>query len=204
MPLKVEIRGTAEFRATAAKLRAAGQGAVVREMAKKMRETAKPAVEAAQRSVTATEASGSRGGGGQARRAFTVEQAGRRRAVSEATKRRAFKQRGLRATVARTIKAKVKTGARSAVLQIRSDAKRMPHNQRSLPEHMNTGKWRHPVFNRKLAGGPHGRGHGRGKVWVTQTVTPPGWFDRPMSVHGRRVHKAAISVVDDINRKIAS
>ncbi len=86
----------------------------------------------------------------------------------------------------------MKTGSRTAGVEIRSLVKQMPPGQRKLPEHMNTGSWRHPVFDRT-----------RKKPWVTQTVTPPGWFDRPANKGGRKIRDSAVGVVNDINRKIA-
>lgn len=189
MPARVEIRGTADFRRVAAKLKAAGDGQLRREMAKSMRAAAEPMMTAMRQAVMATEAAGVRGGGGQARRAFTE---GRSRNRSDRVKRRAFAGRGLRATVGRTLRTKIKTGARSAGVEIRSQVKLMPPSQRKLPEHMNTGRWRHPVFR------------GRSGPWVTQTVVPPGWFDRPANKGGQKIRNAAGDVVENINRKIAS
>ena len=188
MPARVEIRGTKEFRAVAAKLKAAGNGELRRELARNMRAAAEPVVTAMRQAVMATDAAGVRGGGGQQRREFTV---GRARRNTERVRRRAAAGRGLRATVGRTLKTKVGTGARSAKVEIRSQVKLMPPNQRKLPRHMNVGKWRHPVM-------------GNRDVWVGQTVTPPGWFDRPAASGGRRIRASAVDVVNDINRKIAA
>lgn len=190
MPARVEIRGTAQFRAVAAKLKAAGNGALRRELAKDMRTAAEPVVTAMRQAVMATDAAGVRGGGGQQRRAFTEGRARKRTAL---IKKRAAAGRGLRATVGRTLKTKVSTGARSARVEIRSQAKLMPPGQRKLPDHMNTGKWRHPVFDPT-----------RKRPWVTQTVSPPGWFDRPAAKGGRKIRNAAVDAVNEINRKIAS
>lgn len=190
MPARVEIRGTEEFRRTAAKLKAAGGGKVVREMAKKMKTAARPAVEDARRSVKATSARASRGGGGQARRAHT-QSSSRRRKVTERAKQKAFEGRGLRATIARILTTIVRTTGSSAGVQIRTRAAMLPQDQRRLPMHMNTGTWKHPVF-------------GNPTRWVTQTVSPPEWFDRPMRAHGPKVRDKAIEVIDEINRDIAN
>lgn len=187
--MRVEIRGTAEFRATAAKLKAAGDGRLRREMARNMGKAASPVVTAMQNAVKATSSAGVRGGGGQQRREFTLSRSRSRR---EAVRRRAAAGRGLRSTVARTLKTKVSTGARTARVEIRSNVKLMPADQRKLPRHMNTGRWKHPVFSPDR------------ERWTTQTVTPPGWFDRPARIHGRKVRDQAVDVVRDINRKIAS
>lgn len=190
MPAHVEIRGTAEFRVVAAKLKAAGNGELRRELAKKMRAAAQPVVDAMRQAVMATSSAGVRGGGGQRRREHTVSRA---RKPTELIKRRAAEGRGLRATVGRSLRTKVSTGPRSAKVEIRSQTKLMPLGQRKLPGHMNTGKWRHPVFDPT-----------RKRPWVTQTVTPPGWFDRPANKGGRKIRNSAADAVNDINRKIAS
>ncbi len=100
MPARVEIRGTAEFRAVAAKLKAAGNGELRRQLGRDMKAAAEPVVTAMRQAVLATEAAGVRGGGGQQRRAYTVSRA---RRASELVKRRAAAGRGLRATVGRTL-----------------------------------------------------------------------------------------------------
>jgi hypothetical protein len=187
MPVRVEIKGTEEFRRTAAKLKEAGRGDLVRELAKGMRTEAKPAVEDAQRAVRAIASSGSRGGGGQQRRAYTVSRA---RKVTEATHWRAFRHRGLRDSAARATKAEVRTGGRSARVRIRVNARQMPRDQRLLPGHMDTGKWRHPVM-------------GNREVWVTQTTTPPGWFTRTVPRHGPKIRRGGEKVMDRVLQRLA-
>ncbi|RZQ59838.1 hypothetical protein [Amycolatopsis suaedae] len=186
MPAHVEIRGTESFRRTARKLKEAGDGRLTREMAKKMRTAAKPAVDDAQRSVRglATAANG-RGGGGQARREHAMS---RVRKKTNRTRQRAFEGRGLRATVGRALQTQTRARGQTASVQIKVNKSLLPANQRKLPAHMNTGRWRHPVFGRP--------------VWVTQTTNPPKWFDRPMSRHGRRIRNRAVEAVDEIKRKI--
>lgn len=192
MAARIEIKGTEEFRRLAARLKAAGQGQLARELGKALRATSAPAVRAARQSVLATSSAGVRGGGGQQRRAFVQGRAGRRgRRVSEATKRRAYRQRGLRSTVARSVQAKTSVSPRSASLEIRANSSRMPRDQRELPRHMNVGQWRHPVF-------------GNRDVWVSQTATPAGWFDRPMALLGPKVRRDAAQVVDELADRLAA
>ncbi|MCP2168134.1 hypothetical protein [Goodfellowiella coeruleoviolacea] len=187
MPARVEIRGTAEFRATAAKLKAAGRGDLVREMAREMRTAARPVVQDAQRSVQSLASRAVRGGGGQARRAYDVS---RSRRATDRVQDRAFRRRGLRATIARAVRTQVSTGARSASVRIRTNRSMLPPDQRKLPRLMNKGAWRHPVM-------------GNRDRWVEQKVTPEGWFDKPMLRGGPQVRRAAVSVVDDIVKKLA-
>lgn len=188
MPARIEMKGTAEFRETAAKLKAAGNGQLSRKMAREMRSAARPAVNDARQSVRSLSSSADgRGGGSQARAQHT---ASRSRSKSERGRDKAFAGRGLRETVARAVRVQVSAAARSASMRIRVQTRHLPPDQRTLPRRMNEGRWRHPVFGNRAA-------------WVTQVVNPKGWFDRPMRKHGRKVRDEAVSVVDDINRTIA-
>jgi hypothetical protein len=157
-------------------------------MAKRMRTAAKPAVEDAQRSVRALATKSSRGGGGQARRAFAESKARRK---SGAVKRRAFANRGLRNSTARAVRTQVKSSKRSATVRIRVQGSLLPPDQRDLPSYMNSGRWRHPVM-------------GNRRVWVTQTTSPRRWFDAPMSRHGGTIRDRAVEAVDQIQRDIVS
>lgn len=186
MVARVELQGTEEVRLAAKKLRAAARGDLVKKMNRGMREAAKPAQAAVQRAVQAVDARGSRGGGGQARRAFDVA---RSRRNSERVKARAAKRRGLRISVARAVRIESSTGTRTVRLRIRVNRQMLPPDQRKLPRHINRGKWRHPVFG--------------GDTWVTQTVTPPGFFDRPTTLHAPRIRKGALDAVNGVLDELA-
>jgi len=187
VPARVEIKGTRDFRVVAARLRAAGDGRLRREMARRMRTAAQPAVTAAQREVLGLSNQASRGGGGQARAAHTLSRA---RRVTERTKARAYAGRGLRATVARATRVQVALGGRSAGVRIRTQTRHLPPDQRRLPRHLDRGQWRHPVFGNRDA-------------WVTQTASPPGWFTTTMRRHGPRIRARAGEAVDAIAQQIA-
>lgn len=186
--MRVEIEGTAQFRQLAKDLKAAGRGDLRKEMAKALREGAKPVVEKMQRNVEGIATTGARGGAS-ARAARAAKRLGKRKAGDKA-KLRAHRSSGLRAAAARTVKAKVTTGGKSASVRIKSDAKTMPWGQKSLPGLMNDGKWRHPVFANR-------------DVWVTQTVNPAGWFDRPAQQSGPKVRDNAIETVAEFVEKLA-
>lgn len=188
MPARVEIRGTADFRRTAAKLKAAGNGQLTRRMAREMREAARPAVADAQRNVQSVRSGSTRGGGGQQRRAYALSRA---RKKTERAKRKAFEGRGLRASVARAVQTQVRSSGRSAAVRIRTNSRLLPEDQRKLPGYLNAGRWRHPVFGNRDA-------------WVTQTATPDEWFDDAMRRHGRKVRTRAVGVVDQIKREITT
>ncbi|PXY21122.1 hypothetical protein [Prauserella muralis] len=186
MPAYYEIRGTGDFRRAARRLKEAGNGQLTRRMSRGMRTAAKPAVDAAQRSVRSLEASATRGGGGQARREFAL---GRKRKKTETARRKAFEGRGLRSSTARAIGTQVRSSGQSASVRVRVNTRQLPPDQRTLPAHMNEGRWRHPVFG--------------GDRWVTQTVSRDEWFDEPMREHGPKIRQGAAKVVDDILREIA-
>lgn len=187
MVARIELQGTADVRIAAMKLRAAARGDLVKKMNRGMRDAAKPAQTAVQSAVQTVASRGSRGGGGQARRAFNVS---RSRRASEAVKVRAAKHRGLRISVARAVRIESSTGARSVRLRIRVNRQMLPPDQRKLPGHINKGKWRHPV-------------HGT-DTWVEQTVTPPGFFDRPTAQHAPRIREGAVTAVNDVLDELAS
>ncbi len=70
---------------------------------------------------------------------------------------------GLRASVGRTLQLSRRAGGQLIGLRIDANTGRMPAGQRSLPAYMDQGHWRHPVLGNRNA-------------WVTQTVSPAGWF----------------------------
>lgn len=171
---RVEIRGTAEFRKLARKLKEAGEGKIARELGKAMRQSAGPLVNEAQRNVRGLEIKGEGGGtsggsitrrgGSSARLARARVAMGRKKNLKESRKLAIYlKARGLRDTVANAVSAKTTVSARSASLRVRAAQAKMPHDQRKLPRHLNKGEWKHPVF-------------GNDDEWVRQTA-PPAWFD---------------------------
>ena len=189
MPVGIRITGGEELHRVAARLKQVEGGKqVLRELTATMRRSAKPALQDAQRAVLGIQSAGIRGGGGQARRAFAESRA---RRLTAGVKQRAFAGRGLRMTTSRSLRTVVRTGARSASVRIEADPKRMPRNQRTLPGHMDTGKWRKPVF-------------GNREVWRTQTVTPAGWFSDTVPRHGRRIQHESFETIDTINRRVIS
>jgi hypothetical protein len=174
----IVVTGTAEFRRLARELKAAGDGRLARQMRTGMRKAAEPMLRAARSNVATLHSAGSRGGGTADRAAFT---AGRSRRLTESVQRRVMHHSGLRAAVARATRVETSTG-RNPGVRLRTNIGQMPANQRKLPVHLNTGRWRHPV-------------HGNREVWVTQTAAPRGWFSRATKDHGPKVRNAAVEVV---------
>jgi hypothetical protein len=176
----VKVEGTEEFRRLAVQLKQAGRGELRRELARAMKDAAAPVVQEAADRVRSLPVTGV--GGGASARAARAAQALGRRMAGDRGKLRAFRRAGLRATIARSVRAKVSTSGNSASVRIQVNRNMLPPDQRTLPGHLNEGTWRHPVF-------------GDRDVWVAQ-MAPPGWFDDPMRTGGPRIRQEAFDVVE--------
>lgn len=183
MAVHVRVEGTEQFTRLARDLRAAGDGKMVRELAKTMKANAAPIEDAQRARVQGIATSASRGGAS-ARAARAAARIGNRRA-GYAALLRAHRSSGLRQAVARTVRTQVSTAGNTASVRIRSDAKRMPADQRQLPQAMNAGHWRHPVFADR-------------EKWVDQTVRPNRWFDEPAETGGTVVREKALDTVEKL------
>lgn len=95
---------------------------------------------------------------------------------------------GLRRRVARTVRTTVRTSGSGVGVRVWSDPKKMPGGQGNLPAHMNTGRWRHPVW-------------GDRESWVTQTIEPR-WFDRAAEAKAPQARKEILQVLKDIRRRL--
>ncbi|WP_030173259.1 hypothetical protein [Streptomyces sp. NRRL S-813] len=95
--------------------------------------------------------------------------------------------RPLRATIADAIRISVRTtgdpGARVWV-----DKGRLPPDLRRMPDVINDGRIRHPVF-------------GNRKRWATQWATP-GWWDKTLRTHTERITREVERVTDDVRRHL--
>jgi hypothetical protein len=189
VPGHPRITGTDEFHKVARRLKEAGNGKLTREMSRAMRAAAQPAESAMKQEVQTLNVS--RRGGASARGVRAGYALRNRKKATENARQKAFRNSGLRSTVARSVRTKVSTTARSSSVRIRAQQSLMPPSQRKLPRLMNKGNWRKPLF-------------GNRRRWYEQTTPPAGWFDRPAEVHGPRIRERAVDVIDDINRKIVA
>jgi hypothetical protein len=128
--------------------------------------------------------SGARGGGYKARGQFAMEKSTAKNRERAAAK--AAAGAGLRDTIARGVEVSNRASGPRAGVRIIHRTSALPPDQKSLPRHMNRGRWRHPVF-------------GDREAWVTQTFTP-GWFDKPIIAKRPQV-RAAIEV--EFNKWVA-
>lgn len=93
---------------------------------------------------------------------------------------------GLRSRTAGAVRIQVKTTGGSAGVRIRvAKTARLG----LLPQYMNRGHWRKPVF-------------GNRKVWRDQQM-PPGWFDRPAEKGAPHVRKQVVAAMEDVAEQIA-
>lgn len=95
--------------------------------------------------------------------------------------------RPLRATIAGAIKLSVRnTGTPGARVWV--DKAALPPDLRKMPDTINTGRIRHPVY-------------GNRRRWVTQTA-PPLWWDKPVRSHRPRMEREVARVLDDVRQKL--
>lgn len=201
---RIELRGTAEVRELAGRLKAAGDGKLTRELNKALRKSAGPIVDQAKENVRALDVKGhpapddddpvprrpaaSIRGGSAARTARYRMAVGRKKILREERRLAIYRESsGLRDHIANAVSAKTTVTARTVSLRVRAARAKMPDDQRKLPYYLNRGEWRHPIFG--------------GDTWVKQTA-PPAWFD---DAGRKRTPEAADNVeaaVDEFRKKI--
>lgn len=198
---RVELRGTAEFRELARKLKAAGEKKIARELNKALRQSAGPIVKQARDNIQALDTTGhpadaedqrtpspTTRGGSAARTARYRMALGSKKNLSEQRKLAIYrKSSGLRDHIANAVSATTSVTARSASLRVRAARAKMPHDQRKLPLYLNRGEWRHPVFG--------------GDTFVRQTA-PPAWFDDAGRKRTPEAADRANAVIDEFTKKI--
>lgn len=167
-------------------------------------EQTRTAVRGVSTSVDGGRQSGSRGGKGHRSSARTnwttrkvtrnyneATQTGKRVVTKRKWDKLVGKNRGLRQAVANSVKIEARLGGDRPEVKIRMAASAMPPDQRKLARHMNTGQWRHPVM-------------GNMDAWVTQTVSPKGWWTDTLNKGGPQAREAMIRVLAQYNARIAS
>jgi hypothetical protein len=98
---------------------------------------------------------------------------------------------GLRATVARHTRIRVRLSGKHPGVSIRADKSGMPRGFDNAPKRLNSARgWRHMVF-------------GDANTWVTQRGKP-GWFDDTISTFKPAARRAAQRALDDVARRIDS
>lgn len=193
----VKSNGGADFKALAARLKAAGKdGAAIRKaLTKELQGELKDVVadiQASVKSVKTTAKRASHGGGYAQRRRFDAS-ADYVRALKAAKAGKVARSRkapphGLRARIARGVKSRVKWSGFKYGAQVVVDTTGLPRSERRLPKHLNNPKgWRHPVF-------------GNRENWTTQSGEP--YFDRAIAKHIPRIRRVVKAAVDRTMERI--
>jgi hypothetical protein len=95
--------------------------------------------------------------------------------------------RPLRATIADAIRISVRTGS-SPGATVWIDKGRMPPDMKNIPEQLNQGRLRHPVF-------------GNRRRWANQYASPL-WWDNTVRQHRPRMEQEVARVLDDVRRRL--
>lgn len=164
----VQIIGTGQLVELQRRLRAAGHENLRASMQRRVRRAAEPLQRDLQASI----------------RSVQMRSQGR-----SARPRPSPTTRPLRATIAAAIRISVRTtnpvGARVWV-----DRTALPADLRSMPNTINSGRIRHPVF-------------GNRHKWVNQYATPSPWWDATVRRHQSRMRTEMERITDDINRRLS-
>jgi len=168
----VRVLGTGQLLDLNRKLRGAGGARLAANTARRIRRAAEPVHAELQQAIRRTPIKGQGGGG--------TRRGGGRNG-------RAHRVAGLRESIARAIRISVRTTGRPGA-RIWIDRGRLPADQRSLPDRIEEGRWRHPVF-------------GNRRRWATQYGRP--WWGptlRRMEPRMRaEIARVLRDVEDDIN-----
>jgi len=95
--------------------------------------------------------------------------------------------RPLRTTIADAIRISVRTAGDPGA-RVWIDKGRLPPDLKKMPDTINTGRIRHPVF-------------GNRRRWAQQSA-PPMWWDKTVRAHTDRMTREVARVVDDVRRRI--
>lgn len=168
MPQNIRITGTGQLITLASRLRRAGHENIRQSYIRRIRRVAEPLRSDLQDSIRNLAISSQGRGSGKRGGATLVT-------------------RPLRATIADAIKISVRTGNEPGA-RVWLDKGSLPPDLRRMPDVINTGRIRHPVF-------------GNRRRWVTQTATPL-WWDRPIRDHTDRITREVSRVADDVRRRL--
>ncbi|MFD8687857.1 hypothetical protein [Streptomyces sp. NPDC059651] len=164
----VRILGTGQLLELQRRLRAAGGENIRSSMQRRIRRAAEPLRDDLQSTI----------------RGLPIRSAGRgsgkRGGPSPTT-------RPLRATLAEAIRISVRTSGNPGA-RVYVDKGRLPPDLRNMPQVINEGRIRHPVF-------------GNRRRWATQTATPL-WWDKTVRTHTPRMTAEVARVLDDVRRRL--
>ncbi|WP_329311710.1 hypothetical protein [Streptomyces sp. NBC_01262] len=161
----VRITGSGQLLELQRRLRAAGHENLRSSLQRRIRRAAEPLRDDLQSAVRGLNIRG-QGGSGRGGRSPTT--------------------RPLRATIADAIRISVRTtGTVGARVWI--DRSALPPDMRAMPNKLNDGRWRHPVF-------------GNRRRWATQYASP--WWEITIRRHTPRMEREVARVLDDVQRRL--
>jgi hypothetical protein len=188
--VNIQSNGGADFRALAAKFKAAGKnGAAVRKATTKAVTRILSRITDEQKAqISAWQTGGVAGRGSVRREAFTAAKA-KRRLNMKGRATRARKSHSLRSYVRGAIRSRVAYTGYKIGAKVYVDSSALPPSQRKLPAHIDDPKgWRHPPW-----------GH-RTRKWAHQYGTP--YFRRPIERHRASVARDVQAEVDKVMRNL--
>ncbi|MEU9793833.1 hypothetical protein AB0E27_24930 [Streptomyces sparsogenes] len=162
----VRITGTGQLLNVSRDLRRAGGARLQRNFARRIRRAAEPLRDDLQNAVRTLPIRG---------------QGGSKRGGPSPT------TRPLRATIAAAIRISVRTSANPGA-KVWIDRNALPPDMRAMPNKLDEGYWRHPVFGNK-------------RRWVGQYASP--WWDVTIRAHTARMTAEVERVLDDVQRDLS-
>lgn len=168
MPGSIRVIGTGQLLELQARLRRAGHENIRASMQRRIRRAAEPLRNDLQDKIRGLEIRSQ----GRA--------AGKRGGVSPTT-------RPMRATIADAVRISVRTSGNPGA-RVWVDKGRLPPDLKRMPDVINDGRIRHPVF-------------GNRRRWATQWADP-GWWDKTVRARTPRMTKEIERVVDDVRRRL--
>ncbi|MFF5445494.1 hypothetical protein [Streptomyces sp. NPDC012888] len=166
MPSDIRILNTGALLELSRRLRAVNEESVRASMHRRIRRAAEPLRSDMQRVVRSLPIR-SQGGAGRSGPSPTT--------------------RPLRATIAASIKLSVRTGGNPGA-RVWVDRSALPADLRNMPNVMNSGRIRHPVF-------------GNRRRWATQTTTPL-WWETTIRRHRPRMEREVERILADIRSRL--
>lgn len=164
------LTGVADLRRLAAQLRDEGRRDLRNQLGERLRRSARPVRDDLRTAIQAVPIRGSAARGTARRR----------------QRNRPSPDGPLRAAIASAITASAVLHGSSAGARVFVDYSKIPVRQRSLPGHINSGRWRHPTFGRS----PWTTSYGR--EWWWPTIRP----------HTDRINRDTAHILDDLQRRL--
>lgn len=164
------LTGVADLRRLAAQLRDEGRRDLRDQLGSRLRRSARPVRDDLRAAIQAVQIRGS----------------GARGSSRSRQRNRPSPDGPLRANIANAITASAVLHGSSAGARVFIDYSKIPVGQRSLPKHINSGRWRHPTFGRSPWTTEYGR------EWWWSTIRP----------HTDRINRDTARILDDLQRRL--